>query len=264
MCLFSLEGQLSEALSAFRSGLDEGLWWAGSQFDDKDLDPLRDLPEFKKLVVKSVERWEQERKNINPEHVLIIPDVPRSDAYPLLIALHGRNGNKESDLDYWEVAKHEGWAILSPQSRQPLFPGSYCWDDPLAGVQDILFHLENTLNAYKIDRERMVIGGFSQGSGMAIYTALQPEVSASGFIGIGTWWPETDSLASRAQSQRQVRGYFITGKKDHTLERAIEIQSVLRTNNIAIKEEVHADLGHEFPADFEKSFSQAVEFIFRE
>lgn len=262
MCLFSLEGKLDEALSTFRSGLSDGLWWAESQFNDTDLDSLRDLPEFKKLVAKSVQRWEQERTKIKPEHVLLLPDALRSDSHPLLIALHGRNGNKESNLEHWEVAKHKGWAILSPQSTQPLFPGSYCWDDPITGAQDILFHLENTLNAHEIDRERIIIGGFSQGSGMAIYTALQPEVPARGFIGIGTWWPETDSIASLAKSQKQVRAYFITGKKDHTLERAKEIQSVLRTNNISIKEEVHNDLGHEFPADFEKSFTRAVDFIF--
>ena len=264
ICLFSLEGSMDEALTTFRDGLDDGFWWAKSQFDDTDLDPIRELPEFKTLVVESAQRWEQERKNIDPEHVLIIPEVPRSDAYPLLIALHGRNGNKESDLEYWEVAKHNGWAILSPQSTQPLFPGSYCWDDPLRGIQDILFHLERTLNAYEIDREHIIIGGFSQGSGMAIYTALQSDIPARGFIGIGTWWPETDSIAALAKSQEQIRGYFVTGNRDHALERAKEIQSVLSANNIAIEEEVHTDLGHEFPADFEKSFTQAVDFIFSE
>ena len=186
MCLFSLEGHLDEAISTLRNGLNDGLWWVKSQFNDADLDPLRDLPEFKKLVAKSIQRWEKERTQIKPEHVLILPDLPRSATYPLLIALHGRSGNKESNLAYWEIAKHEGWAILSPQSTQPLFPGSYCWDDSFTGVQDILFHLKNTLDAYKIDHERNVIGGFSQGSGMAIYAALHQEIGIRGFIGVGT------------------------------------------------------------------------------
>ena len=144
---------MNAALSIFRKGLDDGLWWAESQFNDTDLDPLRDLPEFKKLVVESVQRWEQERTQIKRDHVLLLPDASRLEPYPLLVVLHGRNGNKESNLRHWEAARQKGWAILSPQSTQPLFPGSYCWDDLLAGVQDILFHLENTLKAYKIDRE---------------------------------------------------------------------------------------------------------------
>ena len=264
MCLLSLEGHLDDALFTFRSGLDKGLWWAEAQFNDTDLDPIRDLPEFKKMVVKSVQRWEQERTKIEPEHVLLLPDVPRSDTYPLLIALHGRSGNKESNLEYWEVAKHKGWAILSPQSTQPLFPGSYCWDDPLAGVQDILFHLENALNAYEIDRERIVIGGFSQGSGMAIYAALHSEALINGFIGVGTWWADLDSIKTLAVPPMSLRCYFITGERDYSLERAKEIQSVQKTNGIPCKEEIHPELGHEFPADFEKSFMRAVDFIFGE
>jgi hypothetical protein len=61
-----------------------------------------------------------------------------------------------------------------------------------------------------------------------------------------------------------VRGYFITGEKDHTLERAREIQEVLRKNNVEFAEEVHADLGHEFSSDFGASFDKAIHFIFEE
>lgn len=264
MCLHSLEGNLNAALSIFRKGLEDGLWWAEVQFNDTDLDPLRDLAEFKILVEKSKKRQEQERTQIKRDYVLFLPDVPRLEPYPLLIALHGRNGNKESNLEYWKVASHAGWAILSPQSTQPLFPGSYCWDDPLAGVQDILFHLENTLKTYKIDRERIVIGGFSQGSGMAICTALHPEAPISGFIGVGTWWADFDSIKSLAIARQSLRGYFISGQKDFGLERSREIQSTLRENYILCEEELHTELGHEFPAGFEKSFTRAIEFIFEE
>ena len=264
MCLLSLDERLDDALSTFRQGLDDGLWWAESQFIDTDLDPLRDLPEFKKLVIESVQRWEQERTKIKPEHVLILPDTPHSEAYPLLIALHGRNGNNEANIGYWKVASHAGWAILSPQSTQPLFPGSYCWDDPLTGVQDILFHLENTLNAYKIDRERIVIGGFSQGSGMAIYAALSGSLPVRGFIAGATWWPDVESLAALASHIKKLRGYFICGEKDYTLDRAREIQIVLQQHKIPFTEEFHQGLGHEFPAGFEKSFTRALKFIFEE
>jgi predicted esterase len=264
ICLLSLEGRSQAALSTFRQGLRDGLWWAEELFNDTDLDSLRDLAEFNELVAKSKQCWERERTKIKREYVLILPDTPSSDAYPLLIALHGRNSNKDSELKYWDVARRKGWAILSPQSTQPLFPGSYCWDDPDEGLQDVLFQLENTFKTHEIDREKIVFGGFSQGSGMAIYTALQPEVPARGFIGVGTWWPDTDSIASIVQSQKKVRGYLVTGENDHTLERAREIQTVLKANGIVYKEEVHTELGHEFPVDFEESFSRALKFIFEE
>jgi hypothetical protein len=61
-----------------------------------------------------------------------------------------------------------------------------------------------------------------------------------------------------------LRGYFITGEKDYLLENAREIQNILKEGNIQFAEEVHSDLGHEFPPDFEKSFDKAIDFIFKE
>ncbi len=68
----------------------------------------------------------------------------------------------------------------------------------------------------------------------------------------------------QSEAAKRIRGYFITGEKDHTLETAKEIQKVLRENRIRFGEEVYPDLGHEFPSDFESSFDKAIDFIFSE
>jgi predicted esterase len=264
MCLLSLEGRLEAAMSTFRQGLDNGLWWAESQFIDTDLDSLRELPKFQELVLESVQRWDEERKHIKREHILLLPDAATERPCPLIIALHGHNANKETDLERWDAARRLGWAVLSAQSTQPLFPGSYCWDDPVTGLQDILFSLERTLEANDIDRERILIGGFSQGSGMAIYAALSGAVPVRGFITSAAWWGEVESLAALAGGAKRMRGYFVSGEKDHTLGRAREIQDVLKRNNIPFAEELYPGLGHAFPADFEQSFIRAFEFIFKE
>jgi predicted esterase len=264
MCLLSLDGRLEEAISTFRRGLDDGMWWHESQFIDTDLDPLRDLSEFKELVARSVQAWEQGRKQIERDHLLLLPDAPPSRPYPLMIVLHGRHGDKETNLEQWEVARRLGWAILSAQSTQPLYRGAYHWDDPVTGVQDILFYLEHTLKANPIDRERIVIGGFSQGSGMAIYAALSGSLPVRGFIAGATWWPDVESLAALASHTKNLRGYFVCGEMDYTLDRAREIQVVLQQHKIPYTEEFHPGLGHEFPPDFETSFKSALEFIFKE
>ena len=96
---------------------------------------------------------------------------------------------------------------------------------------------------------------------MGIYTALGGRAGARGFIGIGTWWQDPAELAIARQD---VRGYFVTGEKDHTLDRAREIQNVLKENNVPFIEEVHAELGHAFPTDFDRAFDRAIDFIFKE
>lgn len=260
MCLLSLCGRSDGAISVFRQGLDAGLWWSSIQLQDTDLDSVRDLPEFQRLAAISQEKYEQLREHIERDHAILLPDAPTFGKYPLLIATHGRNGNKNSHTEYWEIARQKGWLVLLAQSTQPLTSSSYCWDDSTQGLSDLLSYYEQVSEKYQIDPERIVIAGFSQGGGMAIHTALKGNIPARGFIGIGTWWANANELGN----EKDVRGYFITGEKDPTLDRVREIQTVLKKNNVQFAEEVHTDLGHEFPADFENSFDKAIAFIFKE
>ena len=261
MCFLSLTGRVNDALSVFKQGLDAGLWWHKELFNDPDLNAVRDLPEFQRLMAISQEKYEEMQGTMERDYAILLPELPSSGKYPLLITLHGRNGNKESDLVPWEVARQRGCLVLLAQSTQPVFQGAYHWDNPTRGLEDLLFYYQQVSQKYEIDQQRMIIAGFSQGSGMAIYTALKGNLPVRGFIGIGTWWADANELVGE---NRNVRGYFITGEKDHTLDRAREIQNVLRDNDVPFSEEVHAELGHEFPPDFEKSFDKAIDYIFKE
>ena len=261
MCLLSLTGRSGDVLSVFKQGLDAGLWWHKELFTDPDLNAVRDLPEFQRLLEISQAKYEKAQGKIERDYTILVPELPPSGKYPLLITLHGRNGNKESDLVQWELARQRGWLVLSAQSTQPVFKGAYHWDNSSRGLEDLLFYCEQVLQKYEIDPQRTIIAGFSQGSGMAIYTALRGAIPVRGFIGIGTWWADPNELTG---GRTDVRGYFITGEKDHTLDRAREIQGVLRKNNIKFAEEVHPDIGHEFSHDFGQSFDKAIDFIFQE
>lgn len=261
MCFLSLAGRSEEVFSVFGKGLDSGLWWHEELFSDPDLNSVRDLPEFQRLMSISQARYDEERSQIERDFTVLEPEPPASGVYSLLVTLHGRNGNKDGDLGRWELARQRGWLVLSAQSTQPVFQGAYHWDDPEQGLADLLFYYDQVSHQYQIDPDRFLIAGFSQGSGMAIYTALRQSLPVRGFIGIGTWWANPSQLDLPAG---QLRGYFITGEKDHTLERAREIQAVLRKNDIEFTEEVHADLGHEFSSDFGTSFDRGIGYIFRE
>ena len=261
MCLLSLSNRPEETISAFRQGLESGLWWQPELFADPDLNAVRDLPEFQRLMADSQEKYEAARAQIERDYAILLPEPPASGRYPLLITLHGRNGYKDVDLGQWEVARQRGWLVLSCQSTQPVFQGAYHWDNPTIGLSDLLFYYEQALQKYPIDPQRMVIAGFSQGSGMAIYAARRGTLPVRGFIGIGTWWADPNVFAS---GREDVRGYFVTGERDHTLERARQIQDVLRTSGVQFTEEVHAELGHAFSDDFGFSFDRAIAFIFKE
>ncbi|HJS17897.1 MAG TPA: dienelactone hydrolase family protein [Anaerolineales bacterium] len=264
MCLLSLCGRADDTISVFRKGLDVGLWWRNDVFNDTDLNAVRDLPEFRLLMTESQEKYEEERLHIERDHAVLLPERPSSNGYPLVIALHGRNGNKDTNLAEWEIARRNGWLVLLTQSTQPLFPASYCWDDSAQGIADLLFYYEQVSRNYSVDPRRVILAGFSQGSGMAIQAALSGKLSVHGFIGIASWWADPKELAPQTEEVKRIRGYFIAGEKDHTFERAREIRKALQENQITVAEELHPELAHEFPHDFEQSFDQAIDFIFKE
>jgi dienelactone hydrolase len=264
MCLLSLSNRPQDVTAVFQQGLDSGHWWNDELFSDPDLNAVRDLPEFQRLAAVSQEKYEEARIQIERDYTLLYPEPPSSGLYPLLITLHGRNGNKEDDLGRWDLARQRGWLVLSVQSTQPMFRGAYHWDNPEWGLADLRFYYDQVSGQYQIDPQRIVIAGFSQGSGMAIYTALSGKTDVRGFIGIASWWADPRLLIPQRDDAKRVRGYFITGEKDHTFETAKEIQNVLKENNISFEEESYPDLAHEFPPDFERSFEKAIDFIFME
>lgn len=264
MCLLSLCGRADDVMAIFQRGLDPGLWWADRQFTDPDLDAVRDLPEFRRLMEISLETYRQAQQYIKPERVLLEPD-PYESTVPLLIALHGGGGNKDLSHDQWDVARRLGWLVLIPQSTHSIFPNAYWWAEDLSRrLDDIQIHVDEVMQNYPIDTSRVVTTGISQGSGMAIYSALSARFPIRGFISVAIGWPDTTGIAELAAHTSDVRGYFVIGEKDRALHNAREIQNILRQNNISIEEEVHAHLGHQFPPDFESSFQNAIKFIFKE
>jgi predicted esterase len=264
MCLLSRSGRPADVLPVFEQGLASGLWWTRELFADTDLDAVRELPEFQRLVDVSQQKFEEARMQIPRERIVLKPETPASGRYPMLIALHGRNANMETHVGPWEAARRRGWLVVAPQSTQPLFPGAYCWDDPQQGLADVRFAHEEISQQYPIDPQRILIAGFSQGSGMAMYMALRGSLAARGFIGVASWWVDPKELIPQGEVAQRVRGYFITGEKDHTVETAREIQNVLRENDIQFGQESHPDLAHEFSSDFGQSFEAAIDFIFKE
>lgn len=261
VCLMCRVGRIDEALLLLTRALDEGFWWAAWQFEDPDLDPLRELPEFSALVEICRERHEIASSTNKPDRVLLAPDASASKPYPLLIGIHGRHGNKNGDLDVWDAFRQNGWLVLSPQSSQPISMDTYCWDDREKAEQEIIAHFEAICQEYSVDRSRVIIGGFSQGAGLSVYLAMGGKIPARGFIPVACWWPDVESIAERAKTAQGLRGYFITGDRDNTLERGREIQAVLKKNSIPFESELHPGLAHEFPEEIEKSLEKALAFI---
>ena len=143
--------------------------------------------------------------------------VPEGDGpFPTLVALHGW-GASAHDLLGLAPLLHGGEAlVLCPQGRTrvPIGPGmdGYGWF-PLSGGREpdlkevdaaaraLRAFLARALDAYPVDREKLVLLGFSQGGFMAYQLALGEPAGFAGLIALSSWLPEplAASLAPRPE-----------------------------------------------------------------
>ena len=80
MCLLSLTGRSGDVLSVFKQGLDAGLWWHKELFTDPDLNAVRDLPEFQRLLEISQAKYEKAQGKIERDYTILVPELPSSGA----------------------------------------------------------------------------------------------------------------------------------------------------------------------------------------
>lgn len=104
--------------------------------------------------------------------VLYVPAGYRADRpAPLAVMLHGAGGDAEHGLSLLRtLADDAGLILLAPASRRQT------WDVILGGFgPDVAFldrALEQTFGRYAVDRERLAVGGFSDGASYAISLGL--------------------------------------------------------------------------------------------
>jgi phospholipase/carboxylesterase len=189
--------------------------------------------------------------------------VPAGDGpFPTLLLLHGW-GASAHDLLGLAPLIHGGEAlVLCPQGPVsfpvgggmkgygwfPLVPGSP--PDPEAfrsGVEGLRAFLDDALERYPVDRERLVVAGFSQGGAMAYALALGEPRLWSGLMALSSWLPAP--LAEAVEPGPEHEGLptlIVHGTRDAMLdvERARESREAIRRFGVALTYR-ELDMGHE-------------------
>jgi phospholipase/carboxylesterase len=172
--------------------------------------------------------------------------VPAGDGpHPTVLLLHGW-GASAHDLIGLAPILHRGRAlVLCPQGPLAFQAGpgmaGYGWfplsqgrpPDP-AAIQASLAQLERFLAAalarYPIDRDKLVIGGFSQGGFMAGLLALREPERFAGLMGLSAWLPkEMVGGIERTPAHARLPALLIHGSSDPMIpvDRAYASRDVL-------------------------------------
>ncbi|MHB8089554.1 MAG: alpha/beta hydrolase [Anaerolineaceae bacterium] len=250
----------NQALKILKEAIDAGHWY-GDLETDPDYDLLKGDVEFEKIVNICTERRVRAIADSVPVMMVKRPDS-KNATYPLLIALHGSNGNIE--LNPWESAVSEGWLVALPQSSQIFAPGTFTWNDWDWAQHEVSERFSTLCSEYPIDSKQIVLTGFSLGAGLAAWLIFSGKIMARGLILVNPFLQDPTEIIPFLENINLggLNVYLVAGQRDqYCLGVAQQLNTILPKYGINCLLDVYSDLNHSFPADFEQKLPQALKFV---
>jgi hypothetical protein len=167
-----------EALATLIHHFELGEWFNPDRLaGDEDLAPLRDDPEFERLIEACRGRRQTEQADLQPlllmEAAATVEEKP-----PLVLALHMMGGDADESRSHWLPVSSIGAALAAPRGSELLGPGEFGWGE---GTEAVLRRqLATVAERQPFDRKRLVLGGASQGARFAVQLAMAGAIAAPG------------------------------------------------------------------------------------
>ncbi len=184
--------------------------------------------------------------------------------HPTVVALHGWGASAMDLLGLAPYLAGGRFLVLCPQGRieVPLGPMiGYGWfpltmgtpPDPsafAAGVDDVTRFIDAAQRRYAIDRNKLVVLGFSQGGVIAYAVALRDPARCAGLVALSSWLPGPLAQPLGAGTSAQLSVLVHHGERDELIDVARGRESVehLRGLHVAVTYR-EFDMGHEINAD---------------
>lgn len=270
-CLCSRLGELDKSIQILKEATRTGLWWDEEGLKlETDLDPVRGRPDFKSFLAECNRLKLAAGAAASPELKVLTPDdySPR-EVRALLIALHPRGEDFEDFTRLWRHALSKGVVVALPRSSQPFGSHSRCWDDLARSEKEVVDAYSQLNSSYKLDQEKLILSGFSQGATLAIYLALKRSLPARGFVAIApasTIIPShSEEFTSFVKAVRNPdsRGWILVGDQDRFFERINVLHSGMKQNGLESEYVIEKGLGHDYPNDFALKLGRALDFVLR-
>ncbi|MDR4165834.1 MULTISPECIES: alpha/beta hydrolase [Bacillus cereus group] len=258
--LASAAGLEEEALHLMKEAIIEKGFWYGNEYliSDDDLKPLHKFEEFHQMVQLCKEREELAKKTERAD----VKYIESKKKEKLFIAMHGDQENIGIIEPYWKSVLAQNYTLALPQSSKIQFSDGFVWDDLHRGKEELKEHYDKLIENRTV--EHVIIGGFSAGARVALYTILQKDIAVDGFIFMAPWLPEVEEWNELlgVLQDKHIKGYIVCGDQDEDcFECTQQFVQLLRDKNIEHKYKIIPNLNHDYPIHFEEVLKEAIEYI---
>lgn len=259
-----LLGEYDKALQALQEGLRRGAFYGLWDFERDVMAPLKTHGGFQAFWKQNLSRLEdaQSRAAMKVEVVTPIGYDP-SRKYPLFLALHGGGENLEEFRPNWVSPRLRAEFITAyVQSSQVADMTGFHWQDEIRTRRDLEAAYRDVSAKYSVDRDRVLVGGFSSGGFASLVAAFHQFLPVRGFVALCPEVPTSigdDDMVAAAR--RGLRGSLLTTELDGRA--ALQRAFAARWKAIGVDAEivVTPNVGHWYPADFGQQLDRAIDRI---
>ncbi len=253
-CCYALQGDAEKAARFITHAFANGFRDIGLFFEDKDFDPVRKAPEFKKVEQDIRERFKAvgtldyvAASSMLPYRIRFPQDYDASKSYPLLIGMYGNGGSSEGFITHYNKLNNPQVIYVTPEGQYPrsinVGPqwhsrtwsinrvGKQAWRTGDELVSDyILKTIKKVSSEYKVSDVYLM--GFSQGAVYAYTIGLQNPEQIKGVIGFSGYMMDVEagkSILSKkdVEQAKDLRLFIAHGVDDAAI--SVETARELKT-----------------------------------
>lgn len=277
-CMHSLMGHTDKAFKYLNIAVEKGMGrpMVAQIEGDSDFKNIREDSRYEEVLKKAREFDKRraapdrpEEKIVEPTFKVTLPEhFDKSTKAPLIVALHHYHGNMDRTIDHWkEAADKVGAILLTPQGTVAMDGNQYEWGDDLDTIEDnVMDAIDEVMDDYKVDRNKIVLGGFSQGGWATWGLALRRPRLFVGIIPVcGAFEPESESLLKN-DDLKKLRVFVMLGEndRDEVIKANKNAARRLRQLGAKVRTNVYEGIGHNFPEDRTRELVKALRFILKD
>ena len=282
-CMYSLRDEKAKAFKCLNKAIDLGGFnnnIAASIEGDSDFDNIRDDPRYKKALKKAKKvrrprpqpqraREEQSRRKeeVGFEWKVTLPeDYDKSRPAPLLVALHHYHGTMDKTAQRWKEAADEiGAVLLTPQGTYE-FGNGYEWGDDLDVIEEnVMDAINKVMDKHKIDKDKIVLTGFSQGGWATWALALRNPDAFCGIIPVAGRFKFESESDFEDEDLAGLRIFVMVGEdeRSRTIDSNRDAARRFKKLGAKVKLNIYEDVGHSFPDNETEEQIKALRFVLK-
>ncbi len=191
------------------------------------------------------------------------PGHVRTAAAPVVILMHGWGTVAEDILGPWrETADELGLILVAPRAvRRAENTDGYTWGPVEEAEALVLAAYEKVIKAYRVDKQRVVLCGFSQGGSMTYYIGMRHADKFSGLIPMAGRYESAWKVGRNVAPSQYPKVFIMVGDKDELLLDSQRAAHALKAANFKVKLRVYEGVGHALPENYREEFRKALQFF---